>query len=153
MAEVLISTLPEMSNGGSIPSGSVCMWSGSQSKIPAGWKLCNGQNGTPNLTNRFILGAGSKYTCGATGGSSTVSLSQSQMPSHSHKFRVNGADVKIRYRPSTGYVKEGRDVDALDDLDSSTSSITVSGNTDSAGSGSSHENNPPFYALCFIMKE
>lgn len=54
------------------PAGIITMWSGSTSNIPTGWALCNGQNGTPDLRDRFIVGAGSGYTVGETGrGSNT----------------------------------------------------------------------------------
>ena len=50
----------------------ILMWSGSTDTIPAGWALCNGQDGTPDLTDRFILGAGKTYQPGATGGAATA---------------------------------------------------------------------------------
>ena len=50
------------------PSGGIVMWSGSVASIPSGWLLCDGTNGTPDLRNRFIVGAGSTYAVGATGG-------------------------------------------------------------------------------------
>lgn len=49
---------------GGVPTGGIIMWSGSSSDIPTGWALCNGSNGTPNLTNRFIVGAGNSYAVG-----------------------------------------------------------------------------------------
>lgn len=52
-----------------LPKGVILMWSGSVVSIPTGWALCNGLNGTPDLRNRFILGAGSSYAVAATGGS------------------------------------------------------------------------------------
>ena len=52
-----------------IPSGGIFLWSGSIGSIPAGYVLCNGSNGTPDLRNRFIVGAGSTYAVDATGGS------------------------------------------------------------------------------------
>jgi hypothetical protein len=52
-----------------IPAGLITMWSGSIATIPAGWALCNGTSGTPDLRSRFIVGAGSTYTPGNTGGS------------------------------------------------------------------------------------
>ena len=55
-----------------VPSGVILMWSGSTDTIPAGWALCNGQDGTPDLTDRFILGAGKTYQPGATGGAATA---------------------------------------------------------------------------------
>lgn len=59
-----------------VPVGLIAMWSGSAANIPSGWALCNGQNGTPNLTNRFIVAAGGDYAVGDTGDGS--------IPSHSH---------------------------------------------------------------------
>ena len=71
-----------------IPMGIIVMWSGSTSNVPAGWVLCNGTNGAPNLMDRFIVGAGSTYTTGGTGngtgGSNTVTLSVGNLPSHTH---------------------------------------------------------------------
>lgn len=48
--------------------GQIHLWSGSIVSIPAGWKLCDGNNGTPDLRNKFIPGAGDEYTPGDTGG-------------------------------------------------------------------------------------
>lgn len=44
------------------PSGVICMWSGATTAIPTGWALCNGSNGTPDLRDKFVVGAGSTYT-------------------------------------------------------------------------------------------
>lgn len=67
-----------------LPAGVIVMWSGSIASIPAGWALCNGAGGTPDLRDRFIVGAGSSYAVGATGGANTVTLDVSQIPSHNH---------------------------------------------------------------------
>ncbi len=67
-----------------IPVGSIVMWSGSIANIPAGWALCDGTNGTPNLQNRFVVGAGDSYAVGATGGADSVTLTESQIPAHNH---------------------------------------------------------------------
>lgn len=40
----------------------ICLWSGAVVDIPAGWALCDGNNGTPNLTDKFVIGAGSTYS-------------------------------------------------------------------------------------------
>lgn len=79
------------------PPGGIIMWSGVIASIPTGWALCNGENGTPDLRDRFVVGAGSSYSVGATGGNATTShthtssgtvggteLSVSQMPGHTH---------------------------------------------------------------------
>ena len=55
-----------------VPSGVIMMWSGAANAIPSGYILCDGSNGTPDLRNRFVIGAGSNYAVGATGGGSTT---------------------------------------------------------------------------------
>ena len=56
-------------------SGMIMLWSGSTSSVPSGWVLCNGSNGTPNLRDRFVVGAGSSYAVNAQGGSNTIATS------------------------------------------------------------------------------
>lgn len=73
-----------------VPTGLIAMWSGSIANIPAGWALCNGANGTPDLQNRFVVGAGSTYGVGVTGGADSVTLTQAQIPSHTHSISSNG---------------------------------------------------------------
>ena len=53
------------------------------STAPSGWAICNGQNGTPDLRNRFIVGTGA-YNLGNTGGANSVTLTATQMPNHAH---------------------------------------------------------------------
>lgn len=55
-----------------VPTGVVMMWSGAANAIPSGYVICDGNNGTPDLRNRFVIGAGDTYAVGATGGSSTT---------------------------------------------------------------------------------
>jgi microcystin-dependent protein len=69
-------------------SGIIVMWSGAINKIPTGWLLCDGTNGTPDLRNRFIVGAGTDYSVGNTGGAKTVTLTEAQMPKHSHSGNI-----------------------------------------------------------------
>ena len=72
-----------------VPTGFIGMWSGSVASIPSGWALCDGTSGRPDLRNRFIVGAGSSYSPGATGGADSVSLTTANLPSHSHSFSGN----------------------------------------------------------------
>ena len=58
--------------GSGVPNGAIIMWSGTVATIPDGFSLCDGSNGTPDLRNRFVVGAGSTYAVGATGGSSAT---------------------------------------------------------------------------------
>lgn len=73
------------------PSGGIVMWNGTPSNIPGGWVLCDGSNGTPDLRDRFIVGAGRNYNPNAVGGMDSVSLSISEMPSHSHSMSSAGS--------------------------------------------------------------
>jgi microcystin-dependent protein len=74
-----------LASGAVVPSGGIIMWSGHTSTIPSGWHLCNGSNGTPDLTNRFVMGAGSSNEL-TTGGSNSRTLTTSNMPQHRHTF-------------------------------------------------------------------
>lgn len=65
------------------------MWSGASTAIPTGWLLCNGSNNTPDLRDRFIVGAGSSYSVGDTGGEATHTLTVSEMPSHNHSATLS----------------------------------------------------------------
>jgi microcystin-dependent protein len=67
-----------------LPVGGIILWSGSVAAIPANWALCDGTSGTPNLMDRFVVGAGSTYAVAATGGAATVTLDATQIPAHSH---------------------------------------------------------------------
>ena len=183
-----------------VPSGIIAVWSGSEGSIPSGWYLCNGSNGTPDLRNRFIVGAGSgsSYSVGNTGGSNTVTLSTSQIPAHSHTTNnhshnasvsdpghghsvsvsdpghshntsVTGAKLFPGYGgahvpyggaggyPGTHFNMSNANTGISANASNANTSISVStGNanpsTNNTGGGGSHENRPPYYALCYIMK-
>jgi len=75
-----------------VPTGLISMWSGSSSSVPSGWTLCDGSNGTPDLRDRFVVGAGDEYSSGDTGGENSVELSGNEIPSHTHgtgNFSIN----------------------------------------------------------------
>lgn len=78
-------------NQGAVPSGVIVMWSGSVGTIPSGWQLCDGTNGTPDLRNRFVVGAGSTYAVAAMGGAATDSITTSAAGSHSHTAQASGS--------------------------------------------------------------
>lgn len=123
------------SKAGGVPSGVIVMWSGAANAIPTGWALCDGTNNTPDLRGRFIVGAGSTYAVGATGGSDSVTLTVAQMPSHTHSIDI----AKASGYPSPSVLPEVAD-------------YGVSTTSSSAGGSQPHENRLPYYALCFIMK-
>jgi len=85
------------------PAGGIIIWSGSTAAIPSGWALCNGASGTPDLRGRMIIGAGGAYSVGATGGSASVTLSEANLPSHTHTFSgTTGAGGSHSHTGSTG---------------------------------------------------
>ena len=71
-------------------TGMILLWYGNTGNIPSGFVLCDGNNSTPDLRDRFVVGAGSAYSPGNTGGSSGVTLSTSQLPSHTHSLSASG---------------------------------------------------------------
>jgi hypothetical protein len=141
-----------------IPAGGIFLWSGSIGSIPAGYVLCNGSNGTPDLRDRFVVGAGSTYAVDGTGGSANAivvshthtatSTSTVTDPGHNHTY--------TRYDTLTG-------VGGANPLWANTSTqntgnavtgITVATATTvaTAGTSGTNANLPPYYALCYIMK-
>lgn len=92
-----------------LPAGVITMWSGSIASIPAGWALCNGASGTPDLRDRFVVGAGTSYAPGNTGGANTVTLTEAQIPSHSHtgSGTTGSTNVDHTHSGSTGNQSNG----------------------------------------------
>ena len=84
------------SSGAAIPTGLITLWYGAVNAIPTGWALCDGQTvaradgtgtiATPDLRDRFVIGAGSGYAVGATGGANAVTLTAAHLPAHTHTF-------------------------------------------------------------------
>ena len=142
---------------GTIPSGLIAIWSGSTGSIPSGWLLCNGSNGTPDLRNSFILGAGNTYAVGATGGSTdAIVVSHTHTatvtdPGHNHT--PNGGNQFWTNQPG-GNLFGGAPpqyIQAVSTTSTATTGISVS--NASAGTSGSGANMPPYYALAFIMKQ
>ena len=78
----------------SISPGLIVMFAGDESDIPDGWQLCDGRSGRPDLRDKFVVGAGygtSSYNIGDTGGNDAVTLSTSNIPSHSHSITSAGS--------------------------------------------------------------
>lgn len=136
-----------------VPQGVIVMWSGSIGNIPSGWALCNGSNGTPDLRDRFIVGAGGSYGVGSTGGSTQHNhggntaghaLTVAQMPAHTHTYSYS-YDVYVggdHCCEDGGY-----------DMSHRNESTTSSGNNQPHSHGISNSNHlPPYYALAYIMK-
>ncbi len=74
-----------------VPRGVITLWYGSTSNVPAGWVLCNGTNGTPDLRDRFVIGAGATYNPGNLGGNSLISGTTSAAGGHGHTMSLSSA--------------------------------------------------------------
>ena len=121
----------------SIPVGGIIMWSGAISAIPAGWTICDGTSGTPNLTDRFVIhadaDAAGTNNVGDTGGAHTMA--------HTHPGATTGGPS------ATVFVDDNS---GGTDFNVGSETHTHSGGT--TGAASNTENRPAFYALAYIMK-
>ena len=118
-----------------VPSGAIILWSGASNAIPSGYVLCDGNNNTPNLQDRFVVGAGNTYAVDATGGSADATL-----VSHTHNLLYNhgafgGSSGAVTPRSGNTPVVPG-----------------ISGRVSTEGSSATNANLPPYFALCYIMK-
>ena len=133
-------TTGQLQGAGIFVSGMIVLWSGAADAIPTGFVLCDGNNSTPNLSGRFVVGydaSNSDYDVDDTGGSESVTLTVNQIPAHTHNINLA---VRAFYQEPRNF---GVGTDG---------SANNSEDTGSTGGGQSHENRPPFYALCYIMK-
>ena len=115
-----------------VPYGTIVIWYGTSANVPTGWHICDGTTGTPDLRDKFVVGAGSTYAKGATGGEATHTLTVGEMPSHTHRYSVKGGSGSEQGGGSGGY--------------------DIEGTTGSTGGGAAHNNLPPYHALYYIMK-
>jgi len=142
-----------------VPIGSIIMWSGSIASIPTNWALCNGTNGTPNLTNRFVVGAnvddagvantnitGSNTQTGGTKDAIVVSHSHGITDNgHVHGGVVTGSASSASAGGGFGTVVKTL---ATGNTSNATTGITIN----SQGSDGTNQNLPPYYALAYIMR-
>ena len=138
-----------------LPSGVILIWSGSTGSIPSGYVICDGSNGTPDLRNSFVLGAGNSYTVGQTGGSTDASIvshthtatSTVTDPGHNHTITASIGSTST----PTGGIGAGTTPQATT-VATNTTGITVATSNASAGTSGVNANMPPYYALAYIMK-
>ena len=161
---MVVASSPDGSGGvvdgkGVIPVGGIVIWHGTQASIPNGWALCNGQKigdqPTPDLRDRFIVGASGQqggkgtgnevkttYRVGNTGGENEVTLGVQHLPSHTHSYSFNTADIAgLAFKERDYFYSPG-----------SPYNLTHAAQTDSVGGNQPHGNLPPYYALCYIMR-
>jgi hypothetical protein len=148
-------------------SGMIMMWSGTIATIPTGWVLCNGSNSTPDLRNRFIIGAhsdtaGVAYSTVTGSNTQTGGTKDAGVVTHTHTHTLASVSDHVHTLSSnqaaapgagTGFYSiqsPGGGVTSVDTLGAGghTHSLTI----DSTGSSGTDANLPPYYALAFIMK-
>lgn len=118
-----------------VPNGVILMWSGNSTDIPDGWALCDGANGTPDLSGRFIIGESNKFPSHSVGGNATINFE------HSHAY--------------SGVTEETNSISRL----SGNYNVTIPTNIHKHSYSGTTENSlqktsilPPYYSLCYIMK-
>jgi len=138
-----------LANG--IPSGAIVMWSGSIASIPSGWLLCNGSSGTPDLRDRFVVGAGSTYAVAATGGTadaivvSHTHTATSVDAGHTHGFTASVSNSSTPTGPAGAGAPPASGTTA-------TGNANITTTINATGSSGTGQNLPPYYALAYIMK-
>jgi microcystin-dependent protein len=143
-------------------TGMIILWSGSIASIPSGFALCDGTSGTPDLRDRFVVGAGSTYAVDATGGSADATL-----PTHTHTATSTSTSTDSGHtHPTvggTGNASGGgatflaafvQGITHTSTSGTSTANVTTTTTTTNANAGTSgtNANLPPYYALAYIMK-
>lgn len=164
-------------NNALVPINGIIMYSGLQADIPANWAICDGNNGTPNLVNKFVVAAASfdvgteewrtsvDGTSKESGGNATKTLGTNELPAHTHEkgtLAVTGGDHNHTYdRSNVTTVASGgsantrnQGVTETNTGDSGDLTLTVSGSTgnQSGTTGEAFDILPPFYAIAYIMR-
>jgi hypothetical protein len=135
-------------------AGMILIWSGSLGSVPTGWVLCDGTNSTPDLRDRFVIGAGSTYAVAATGGSTDAivvththtATSVVTDPGHNHTVQLQAAVG------TAGSQLDGAKNSGPTTTSTATTGITVATTNANAGTSGTNANLPPYYALAYIMK-
>jgi hypothetical protein len=147
----ILGTIPASSS--TLPTGMILLWSGSIGSIPSGYLLCDGTNSTPDLRDRFVIGAGSSYSVNQTGGTADAIV-----VSHTHTATAVDAGHTHNYAGWNTYYDSGTspggNAVARNNLTQTTASGTanISVTNATAGTSGTGQNIPPYFALCYIMK-
>jgi microcystin-dependent protein len=148
---ILADNSGNLSTSAQVPIGAIIMWCGTTA--PSGWAMCDGTNGTPDLTGRFIVGINGKNSdnlttlnIGDMGGEEFHQLTVPEMPSHAHSY---GALSNDSSNNGLGGIANGCTVNNTSEMYGTTS---VGGDPTNNFVTLTHNNMPPFYALAYIMK-
>jgi hypothetical protein len=156
------STTPTWGSG--FPSGGIIMWSGTIATIPSGWLLCNGSSGTPDLRNRFVIGAfqdttGVAYTTVTGSDTQTGGSKDAITVSHTHTATSTVTDPGHTHTTlvNTSSASSGGGVSVIQNgaggtTGTATTGITVATTNASTGSSGTNANLVPYFALAYIMK-
>ena len=144
-----------------VPSGAIIMWSGALADIPAGWSLCNGAGGTPDLRDKFIYGWSDGVDPGGTGGAATHTHTYSDLPEHNHVATVTpDPHSHLDYNGSWGFdgvAPKGPSTTQGWNSRASTSTTSLSVSVANAGIASPETDAgstlPPYFKLAFIIKD
>ena len=153
---------PKLDGHGTVPIGAILMWSGATNAIPDGWALCNGQNGTPDLRDRFIVGAGNHYTVNLTNSltATNVTLTTNNLPTHRHQYEDGFFSESKNDGPIYTNSPGGGITDTMignlygsGAHDSDNHYIYWRGMfTTNVGSSTPFDIRPPYYAMAYIMR-
>lgn len=155
-----------VSTGTSVPQGTILPWYGKLDEIPDGFYLCDGKNGTPDLRNRFIVGAGDAYKLTDIGGENEVTLEAPQVGSHYHgvgsyNFGSNNGDffglaskIEFQLPAGGGWISwNGSNHGGYWSAPSGpVKGQQITSLAVATEAQKPHENRPPYYALFYIMK-
>lgn len=144
----------------------IVMWTGTLDDIPAGWQLCDGSNGTPDLTDRFVVGMYDDLELGETGGAHEVQLSFYHLPSHHHSLTTYAGGKHMHRYYDNWYYREWKyapyynlylyptfhNLEFNDYLTDAAGSHFHSGTTHDTGSHSPFDNRPAYYRVAFITR-
>jgi len=139
--------------GTTIPTGMINLWYGAIGSVPSGWYLCDGANGTPDLRDKFVVGAGSTYSVAAVGGTAdAVVVTHNHTatvtdPGHTHT--TSNALQAVNQNALAGGLSAGT-LPLAATINTAVTGITVA--NASAGVSGTNANLPPYYALCYVMK-
>jgi hypothetical protein len=145
---VLLTTFPNLDSpvtatpkqlNNPVPQGAIILWSGATSALPTGYGLCDGTQGTPDLRDKFVVGAGTTYAVNAVGGSALTGFAGS----HTHTENSATANLNV----SSLAVAAGADTSVV-------SAVVPQGHTHTINQVGDHQHSslPPYLALAYIMK-
>jgi hypothetical protein len=159
--QVLVSAGSNTPTWGNIfVAGMIMMWSGTIATIPSGWYLCNGSNSTPDLRDKFIIGASAD-----SGGAAKTNVTASYTQTGGTKDAIVVSHTHTATVTDPGHIHTGRAailggegvggnggvwVSGPGNSNSAVTGVTVANSTE--GSSGTNQNLPPYYALAFIMK-